>query len=59
MVDTGELESFLNVKSVKEGDIVEIVNEGKLEEKQDPMTARKYKILNLGVPTINFPPFSK
>lgn len=49
MVDTSELESFLNEKSAKEDDIVEITEEGLLEEKEDPVTKRKYKVINLPV----------
>ena len=49
MVDTGELESYLNDKSAKKGDIVEIIGEGNLEEKEDPNNHRKYKVLNLPV----------
>lgn len=49
MVDTGLLESFLNDSSCNDGDVVEILNEGKLEHKEDPSTHRKYVVLNLGV----------
>jgi hypothetical protein len=51
MVDTNELESFLNEKSVKEGDIVVILNEGNIEQKEDQLSHRKYKQLNLAVET--------
>ena len=49
MVDTGELENYLNDKSSKEGDIVEIVGDGMIENKEDAQTHRKYKVLNLPV----------
>lgn len=48
MVDTGELESYLNDKSAKAGDIVEILAEGIIEEiKQQDGSFRK--ALNLPV----------
>lgn len=48
MVDTGELENFLNEKSAKQGDIVEIMDEGKIGEitQQD---GTKRRALNIGV----------
>ena len=49
MVDTSELESFLNEKSAKEDDIIEITEEGILESKEDPITKREYKVLNMPV----------
>ena len=49
MVDTGELESYLNEKSAKEDDIVEILEEVSSEQKEDPASKRKYKVLNLPV----------
>ena len=49
MVDTGELENYLNDKSAKEHDNVEIVGDGLVEQKEDPNTKRKYKVLNLPV----------
>jgi hypothetical protein len=49
MVDTNEMESFLNEKSAKENDIVEILNEGVIEIKEDATTKRKYRVLNLPV----------
>ena len=49
MVDTGELENYLNEKSAKEGDMVEILEEGIREGKEDPQTHRKYNVLNLPV----------
>lgn len=49
MVDTGELESFLNDKSCKDGDIVEILEEGSIEEKTDAITKNSYRVLNLPV----------
>jgi len=50
MVDTSELESFLNDKSAKEGDIVEIVGDGVIEVKTDKDNEkRKYRVLNLPV----------
>jgi hypothetical protein len=49
MVDTAELENYLNEKSAKEGDMVYIISGGILESKEDPQTHRKYKVLNLPV----------
>ena len=49
MVDSGELESFLNEKSCKDNDVVEILEEGIMEEKEDQVTHRKYRVLNLPV----------
>ena len=49
MPDTSELESFLNDKSAKDGDVVEIISEGVIENKEDPATHRKYRVLNLPV----------
>lgn len=49
MVDSGILESYLNEKSAKEGDIVEIKGEGNAEDKEDIANQRKYKVLNLPV----------
>ena len=49
MVDTGELENYLNESSCKDGDVVEILNEGVIESKVDTQSGRKYKLLNLGV----------
>lgn len=49
MVDTVELESYLNEKTCKEQDIVEILAEGLIESKEDPQTHRKYRVLNLPV----------
>ncbi len=49
MVDTSELESFLNEKSAKEGDSIKIIEEGDIEEKEDPQTKRRYKVLNIPV----------
>lgn len=52
MVNTNELESFLNEKSCKEDDIVEIIGEGDLETKKDAVSNREYKVLNIPV-TVN------
>lgn len=49
MVDTAELESYLNEKSSKEGDIVIILGEGSTESKEDAQTKRRYIVLNLPV----------
>ena len=49
MVDTGELEGFLNEKSCKEADIVEILEEGVIQHKEDPLTKRKYRVLNIPI----------
>ena len=50
MVDTRELEAFLNDKSARKGDIVEITGSGDIEIKDDTNNAqRKYKVLNLPV----------
>lgn len=49
MVDTNDLNTFLNADGCKEGDIVVILGEGWIEPKTDPITNRKYKILNIPV----------
>lgn len=49
MVDTGELETYLNENSAKDDDIVEILNEGSIEHKVDDATKRKYAMLNISV----------
>ena len=49
MVDLNELENYLNANSCTDGDIVEILNEGVIEAKQDAKSGRKYKVLNLSV----------
>lgn len=49
MVDTSEVESYLNGKSAKDGDIVVITGEGNIENKEDEATKRKYRALNLPV----------
>lgn len=49
MVDTGELETFLNEKSCNEDDVVEILEEGFIETKEDTERKRIYKVLNLPV----------
>jgi hypothetical protein len=49
MVNSGELESFLNEKSCSEGDVCEILEEGIIETKEDPTSGRKYFVLNLPV----------
>lgn len=48
MVDTSELDSFLNADGCKDGDFVTIVNEGSLEKKTDK-AGREYNVLNLSV----------
>ena len=48
MVDIGELEIYLNDKSAKENDIVEITGEGKFEEKVDDKGNKK-KLINLPI----------
>lgn len=48
MVDTSELEKFLNDKSAKESDIVEITGAGEIETKKDSRE-KTYKVLNLPV----------
>jgi hypothetical protein len=50
MVNTNELNSFLNADNAKDGDIVVILNEGVLEVKKDK-NERTYKVLNLLVET--------
>jgi hypothetical protein len=47
MVDIGEMENFLNEKSAKSGDIVEIIGEGLIEEQETQFGKRK--ILNIPV----------
>jgi hypothetical protein len=49
MVNTGELESFLNEKTCSEGDVVQILEEGIIVPKEDPTSGRKYFVLNLPV----------
>ena len=49
IVDTIELESFLNEKSVKEGDECIVEGAGTLEEKTDQVSKRMYKVLNIPV----------
>ena len=50
MVNTAELESYLNSKSCQKGDIIEILGEGDFEVKQDAANPKKvYKVLNLPV----------
>jgi|SRR3990167_6902992 len=49
MVNTGELETYLNDKSCSEGDIVEILGEGVIELKEDENTKKVKKLLNLPV----------
>jgi hypothetical protein len=49
MVDTSEVESYLNGKSAKDGDIVVITGAGNIEEKEDLQTKRKFRALNLPV----------
>ena len=49
MVDTSELESFLNDKSCKDNDVIEILAEGIIEAKTDSTSGRKYRVLSLPV----------
>jgi hypothetical protein len=50
MVDTGELEQYLNERSAKKGDIVEIIGEGSISEiPQKDGTTRK----GLNIPVAN------
>lgn len=49
MVDTGELEEFLNEKSASDGEIVTILTEGSLGEIEDKQTGKVKKALNLDV----------
>lgn len=49
MVDTGLLENYLNDKSAKEGEVVKIAGAGNVEQKEDPITKKKYNVLNLPV----------
>lgn len=47
MVDTGELENYLNEKSAKKGDIVEIKSEGEIVEQDGKFG--KQRVLNIPV----------
>jgi len=49
MVDTGELEEYLNDKSANDGDIVTILGEGELGDITDRQTGKTKKALNLPV----------
>lgn len=49
MVDVNLLDSFLNADTCKDGDVIEVVGEGKIEAKKDPTTQREYSVLNLPV----------
>ncbi len=49
MVEIGLLESYLNDASAKEGEEVKIAGEGNIETKEDPVTKKKYYVLNLPV----------
>jgi hypothetical protein len=49
LVNTGELETYLNAKSCKQDDVVEILGEGSFEEKKDTQTGKTKKVLNLPV----------
>ena len=49
MVDTGELESYLNDKSAKENDICEVLESGLIEDKEDPISHRAYRVLNVPI----------
>ncbi len=50
MPDTSEMIEYLNDMTCKDGDIVEIVNEGKIERKQDKQDPTKtFTQLNIGV----------
>ena len=53
MVDTGEMEMYLNDKSCREGDECEILEEGLIETKEDSQNKRTYKVLNLPVKVNN------
>ena len=39
----------MNGDNCADGDIIEILNEGVIEAKEDPQSHRKYKVLNLSV----------
>ena len=49
MVDTGELDNYLNDQSAQDGDMIEILGEGNFNEKENPTTHQKYKSLDLPV----------
>ena len=49
MVDTNELENFLSEKIAKDGDICVITADGKIEQKQDVNSGRKYKVISFPV----------
>ena len=49
MPDTSALETFLNERSCKDGDVVEILGGGVILNKEDPETKKKYSVLQLPV----------
>jgi hypothetical protein len=49
MVDTGELDNFLNENSAKDNDICEILGEGSLVDRENPTNKQKYKALDIPV----------
>lgn len=49
MVNTGELESYLNDKSTREGDIWEVRGPGNIEEITDRTTKKVKRVLNIPV----------
>lgn len=49
MPDTSVLENFLNEKTCKDDDIVEILDGGVILNKEDPQTKKKYSVLQLPV----------
>jgi hypothetical protein len=48
-MDTGNLDVFLNENTARDMDIVEILDEGRIEEKISPKDNRVYNVLNLSV----------
>ena len=49
MADISELDNYLNDKTAKENDVVEMIGAGLIEQKEDPQTKRKYRVINIPV----------
>ena len=49
MVDTSELNNYLNDITAKDGDIIEILSEGAFKEMENITTKQKYKALEIPV----------
>lgn len=53
MVNTGELESYLNERTTREGDIWQIITEGEIVEIKDRVSGKVKKALNISVESGN------